>query len=271
MGETAEALVQKLAGFFFMILTPPSGINLIHILFTPGICPPGLRLQIRNHDPTSQEKTGTLFCLFAQKNLDGKSSLALSPVSLGADCLADENVVRRRAGGSVIDRILVCFGRPRVTQKGSPRREFARNSDTKKTMRRFREISPIRLGAFARLAICSSILLGACQTAPPVSSTVTRVVLIWLKHPERSADRAQLSRAAHSLRMIPGVLRVQTGRTVPTLPSGADRSFNLGVVITFRDRAALQRYEKDPRHLEAMRRYLQPLVRRYEIYNSTGR
>jgi hypothetical protein len=171
----------------------------------------------------------------------------------------------------VIDRILVCFGRPRVTQKGSPRREFARNSDTKKAMRRFREISPIRLGAFARLAICSSILLGACQTAPPVSSTVTRVVLIWLKHPERSGDRAQLSRAAHSLRMIPGVLRVQTGRTVPMLPSGADRSFDLGVMITFRDRAALQRYEKDPRHLEAMRRYLQSLVRRYEIYNLTGR
>jgi len=271
MGETAGALVQKLAGSFFIILTPPTGINLIHILFTPGICPPGLRLQIRNHDPTSQEKTGTLFCLSAQKNLDAKSSLALSPVSLGANRLVDENFVRRRLSGSVIDRILVCLGRPRVTQKGSPRREFARNSDTKKAMRRFREISPIRLGGFARLAICSSILLGACQTAPPVSSTVTRVVLIWLKHPERSADRAQLSRAAHSLRMIPGVLRVQTGRSVPTLPSGADRSFDLGVVITFRDRAALQRYEKDPRHLEAMRRYLQPLVRRYEIYNSTDR
>ena len=78
MGETAGALVQKLAVVFFMILTPPKGIHLIHILFTPGICPPGLRLQIRNHDPTSQEKTGTLFCLSAQKNLDAKSSLALA-------------------------------------------------------------------------------------------------------------------------------------------------------------------------------------------------
>jgi len=55
------------------------------------------------------------------------------------------------------------------------------------------------------------------------------------------------------------------------LPSEADRSFDLGVVITFRDRAALQRYEKDPRHLEAMRRYLQPFVRRYETYNLTAR
>src|SRR5262245_16084475 len=138
-------------------------------------------------------------------------------------------------------------------------------------MRRFREISPITLGGFARLAICFSILLSACQTAPPVSSAVTQIVLIWLKRPERSADRAQVIRAAHSLRMIPGVLRVQTGRSVPTLPSGADRSFDLGVVITFRDRAALQRYQKDPQHLEAIRRYLKPLVRRYEIFNSTGR
>jgi hypothetical protein len=138
-------------------------------------------------------------------------------------------------------------------------------------MRRFRETSAIRLAAVATLAIWSSILLGACLTTPPFSPSVTRVVLMWLKHPGRSADRAQLIRAARSLRMIPGVLRVQTGRTVPTLVPGADRSFDLGVVITFRDRAALQRYEKDPRHLEAMRRYLRPLVRRYEIYNLTGR
>ena len=137
-------------------------------------------------------------------------------------------------------------------------------------MRRFRGTSAIRLGAVATLAICTSILLGACLTTPPASPSVTRVVLMWLKHPGRSADRAQLIRAAHSLRMIPGVMRVQTGRTVPTPVPGGDRSFDLGVVITFRDRAALRRYEKDP-HLEAMRRYLRPLVRRYEIYNLTDR
>ena len=95
---------------------------------------------------------------------------------------------------------------------------------------------------------------------------------MWLKHPGRGPPIARkLSSAAHSLRMIPGVLRVEAGRTVPTLPPGADRSFDLGVVITFRDHAALQRYEKDPRHLEAMRRYLRPFVRRYEIYNLSGR
>ncbi len=93
---------------------------------------------------------------------------------------------------------------------------------------------------------------------------------MWLKHPDRSADRAQLIRAAHSLRMIPGVLRVQAGGAVPPIgPHPQD--FDLGVVITFRDRAALQRYENDPRHVEAMRRYLRTLVRHYEVYNLTPR
>jgi hypothetical protein len=97
---------------------------------------------------------------------------------------------------------------------------------------------------------------------------VTHLILMWMKHPGRGADRAQLKRAASSLRMFPGVLRVEV---VPALPTGPDRSFDFGVVITFRDRAVLQRYEKDPRRREAMRRYLQPLVRRYEVYNFSSR
>lgn len=138
-------------------------------------------------------------------------------------------------------------------------------------MRRFKDSNRIRLGAFATLAICCSILLSACGTIPPASPTVTHVVLMWLKHPERSTDRAQLIRAAHSLRMIPGVLRVEAGGAVPPLPSHPQQDFDLGVVITFRDRAALERYQSDPRHVAAMRHYLQPLVRHYEVYNLTSR
>jgi hypothetical protein len=138
-------------------------------------------------------------------------------------------------------------------------------------MNRFTESNGLALGAFAVVAICSSFLLGACGTTAPVSPAIDRFVLIWLKHPERSADRAQLVRAVHSLRMIPGVLRVQAGRALPIPAPGVDRSFDLAVVITFRDRAALQRYENDPRHGDAMRRYLGSLVRRYEVYDLSGR
>ena len=106
---------------------------------------------------------------------------------------------------------------------------------------------------------------------PSPSPTVTHVILLWLKHPDRAADRANLIRAAHSLARIPGVRRVETVRAVPALPPGFDPSFDFGVVITFRDHAAFQRYRKDPRHRDAMRRYLRPLVRRYEGYDLSGR
>jgi hypothetical protein len=121
------------------------------------------------------------------------------------------------------------------------------------------------------LAISCSILLGACGTMPQPSTAVSQVVLMWLKHPARSADRAQLIRAAHSLGMIPGVLRVEAGGAVPPLAAHQQQDFDLGVVITFRDRAALERYQSDPRHVAAMRRYLRPLVRHYEVYNLTSR
>lgn len=134
-------------------------------------------------------------------------------------------------------------------------------------MRRSGKNNGGRFGAVAGLAILTVLFGAACSTTPGPSPTVTRVVLVWLKHHGNSADRAQLIRAAHSLRMIPGVLRVETGRPVPTLGPDVDRSFDLGVLITFRDRAALRRYEKDPRFLEAIRNYLRPLVRRYEVFN----
>lgn len=135
-------------------------------------------------------------------------------------------------------------------------------------MRRF---LPSLRHQLALLAGCALFFAG-CVTVPPPSPTVTHVVLMWLKHPDRPADRAQLIRASHSLRMIPGVQRVETGRrALPALEPEVDRSFHLAVVITFRDRLALQRYQKHPRHLAAVRRYLRPLVRRYEVYNLGGR
>ena len=127
------------------------------------------------------------------------------------------------------------------------------------------------LGVVALGFVGTIFCYAGCLSPPPPPPKVIHVVLLWLKHPHRVADRAQLIRAAHSLRMIPGVLRVETGRSVPPLGPDASRDFDLAVVITFRDRAALQRYEKDPRHLEAMCRYLKPLVQRYEVHNLTDR
>ena len=96
------------------------------------------------------------------------------------------------------------------------------------------ELRPFRkIGCNALVGLVGSffLLLNGCTVPPSTGPTATHVVLIWLKHPKRSADRAQLIRAAHSLRMIPGVLRVQTGRSVPPIGPHPRRDFDLGVVF----------------------------------------
>jgi hypothetical protein len=78
-------------------------------------------------------------------------------------------------------------------------------------------------------------------------------------------------RAARSLQMMPGVLRVEVGRALPPAVQPADRTFDLAVVTTFRDRMALAHYENDRRHRQSLARYLGPLVQRYQIINPAVR
>jgi stress responsive alpha/beta barrel protein len=121
------------------------------------------------------------------------------------------------------------------------------------------------------LGLCVAFAGAACSTTPSPPQPATHVVLIWMKHPDSPYDRARLIRGARTLQMMPGVVRVDTGRTVPIENDQTDRSFDLGVAITFRDRAALERYEGDPRRAAAMERYLGPLVRRYVVYDVSSR
>ena len=120
---------------------------------------------------------------------------------------------------------------------------------------------------WAAWTICLALLCAGCSSAPVSPQPFTHVVLMWLKNPESAYDRAQLVRAAHSLQLMPGVTRVETGRTVSGLGPDVDRSFDLAVMIRFRDRSAFEGYQGDGRHRAALERFLQPLVRHYETYN----
>jgi hypothetical protein len=96
---------------------------------------------------------------------------------------------------------------------------------------------------------------------------VSHVVFIWLKRPGNVADQQLLIRAAKRFRKIRGVVRVDAGTGMPVTRPGLEQPLDVGVVILFRDRSALKNYEKTPRHLAAMREILQPLAKRYVIYN----
>jgi len=117
--------------------------------------------------------------------------------------------------------------------------------------------------------ICLVLFLTS-SNAPAANSRsgqVTHVMLFWLKRSGNVDDRNVLLRGLRTLRRVRGVNDVRVGRPLPVDPPGLEQSFDLGVVVIFRDREALEKFEHDPRRRRALDTILEPLVRRYTVYN----
>ncbi len=115
--------------------------------------------------------------------------------------------------------------------------------------------------------IALSLASPGAQAATARSGQVTHVMLFWLKRPGNVDDQNFLRRAVRTLRRVRGVNDVRVGRPLPVDRPGSEQSFDLGVVMTFRDREALQKFERDQRREQAIDAMLRPLVRRYTVYN----
>jgi Stress responsive A/B Barrel Domain len=116
--------------------------------------------------------------------------------------------------------------------------------------------------------ICLAVSLTSsnAQAASARSGQATHVMLFWLKRPGNVDDHNVLLRGFRTLRRIRGVSDVRVGRPLPIDRPGVEQSFDLGVVMIFRDREALEKFERDPRR-EALNPMIEPLVRRYIVYN----
>ena len=117
------------------------------------------------------------------------------------------------------------------------------------------------------LLCIATISLPGAELFAAKKNEVSHVAFIWLKRPGNVADQQLLIRASKRFRQIRGVVRVDAGTGMPITRPGIEQSFDVGVVIVFRDRAALENFEKTPRHLAAIREVMQPLAKRYAIYN----
>jgi len=133
--------------------------------------------------------------------------------------------------------------------------------------RRLKRPGRARARQWIILFCVATIALPGAELFAAKKSEVSHVAFIWLKRPGNIADQQLLIRAAKSFRKIRGVVRVDAGAGMPIARPGIEQPFDVGAVIVFRDRGALENYERNPRHLVAMREILQPLAKRYVIYN----
>jgi Stress responsive A/B Barrel Domain len=124
-----------------------------------------------------------------------------------------------------------------------------------------------------RLAIALLLIAASCQTAKSPTSVqmtagdVQHVVICWLKIPGDETARKSLIDATRSFADIRGVTSVRVGRVLPSTRPVVDSSYDVGIVMTFKDTAAMADYESDPKHLAAVRDVLKPFVARYVIYD----
>ena len=95
---------------------------------------------------------------------------------------------------------------------------------------------------------------------------VGHVVIFWLKEPGSADGRRQILEASESFRSVPGVLAVETGEKIASPRRNVDKTYDVAVVIWFRDQDALEQYQTHPAHL-SMLAHVGPLVDRTVVYD----
>jgi len=116
-----------------------------------------------------------------------------------------------------------------------------------------------------RLLTVLALICVSCQSHP--SATVSHVVICWLKSPGDEAARQRIIDASQDLRKIPGVVSVTAGHPIPSTRPVVDSSYDVGIIITFRDEAALRAYETNSIHVKARNEILRPLTAKLVIYD----
>ena len=126
-------------------------------------------------------------------------------------------------------------------------------------------------GLLAPAILSLALLIGSGCVAPQQRSTpgdFNHIGLFWLKNPGHREDQQKLIDATLAFaREIPEVRSVAVGRSAPKTGELTDASFDLCFVLTFENRAALERYATHPTHDAAARELFLPLTSKILFYD----
>lgn len=110
------------------------------------------------------------------------------------------------------------------------------------------------------LALVLATVLAGCATAPstskPGDGTRLHVVLFWLKPEMPVSERAAMqTELADQAQKVPGLLDCYMGGPAGTQRDVVDNSYDLMLVMRFRDATAAKGWDTDPLHLALVKRF----------------
>jgi len=131
---------------------------------------------------------------------------------------------------------------------------------------------PTRL-VLPAIALALAAFLSGCATAPKPAKAgkLYHVGLVWLKEPGNAEHRQKIIEAAHSFaRGIPEVQFLSVGQTLPKVSSWHEDTFDVCFVMRLEDKAAMDRYAKNPVHQKAAQEVFLPLSQKILFYDFTS-
>jgi hypothetical protein len=120
--------------------------------------------------------------------------------------------------------------------------------------------TPVRTAR--RLAV-----LLACLAPAALADGIEHIVFVWLNEPGNAAHRQQVLAASAALAGIPGVTGLRTGQVVTSTRPVVDSSYDVGLIVSLEDQAALDDYLVHPLHVQLVEDTLRPLVKRIRVYD----
>lgn len=119
-----------------------------------------------------------------------------------------------------------------------------------------------------RILLISLILLTGCVTVREAETgPVHHVVLFWLKEPGNAEHRRKLIETSKSFKELPGVIDVRAGQVLESKRDIVDDSFDVALVITFSDARHMEEYLTNPKHEEAKKKVLLPVLKKMVVYD----
>jgi hypothetical protein len=125
------------------------------------------------------------------------------------------------------------------------------------------------------VALAAALLSGGCKTyinepLKPEEMPVAHVVMVWLKTPGDATARERIvKRSLDFYGEVPGLLSVDGGQAIRLGRPGMDETYDLGVVMIFENKAALQGYLTSAVHQRAVNDVLNPLASKVVTYDFT--
>lgn len=117
------------------------------------------------------------------------------------------------------------------------------------------------------LALCILCWLSIPSLAAEPDTGIKHIVFCWLQEPGQPEQINQVIETSKELQIIPGVMNIAAGPAVPSERPIVDDSFDVGIVMTFKNTADLTDYLSHEEHTSRVNRVLGPLCQRVLVYD----